>query len=101
MDARILQDRARVPDAVITREVGGETILLNLETGIYFGLDAVGTSFWQAIRSSQTLGDALTALHGEYDAAPAILREGFLRLLDDLFAKGLLERADATTPSVP
>ena len=99
MDPRILEDRASVPDAVITRELDGETILLNLESGIYFGLDAVGTRFWNAIRTQPTLGAALTALESEYDATPAVLRQDFISLLDDLFAKGLLQRADSPTRS--
>ena len=100
MDADVLAARALVSDAVITREIDGETILLNLETGVYFGLDAVGTGFWAAIRAQPTLGDALTALQGDYDVAPAVLREDFLRLVDDLFAKGLLTRA-ASPASAP
>ena len=43
MDGRSLDIRAVVPEAVITRELDGEAIPLNLETGIYFGLDKVGT----------------------------------------------------------
>ena len=40
-----LNDNLRIPDQVATRQLGGETVLLNLETGTYFGLDAVGSRF--------------------------------------------------------
>jgi hypothetical protein len=100
MDARVLQIRVLVPDAVITRELDGETILLNLDTGIYFGLDRVGTDVWRAIRTAGTSGEALDLVQSEYDVDPAILRVDFLRLLDDLLAKGLLQRADSPPPSV-
>lgn len=99
MDSGALNDRALVPDAVITRELDGETILLNLDTGIYFGLDKVGTDVWRAIRGAGTLGEALTQVQSEYDVDPAVLRADFLRLVGDLFAKGLLQRAAA--PSTP
>src|SRR5215468_1243373 len=33
-----MNDRIAIPDAVIARELEGETVVLNLETGVYFGL---------------------------------------------------------------
>lgn len=91
MDARSLGNRALVPEAVITRELDGETILLNLDTGIYFGLDKVGTDVWRAIRAADTLGAALDLVQSEYDVDPAVLRSDFLRLVGELLAKGLLQ----------
>src|SRR3982751_2250343 len=93
-----LDDRATVPDGVVSRELDGETVLLNLETGIYFGLDAVGTDMWRAIREAATLGDALTAVRGQYDVDEETIRVDFLQLADELVAKGLLQRA-APDPS--
>jgi hypothetical protein len=98
MNSGSLNDRALVPDAVITRELDGETILLNLDTGIYFGLDKVGTDVWRALRAAGTLGEALTQVQSEYDVDPAVLRADFLRLVGDLLAKGLLQRAAAPSP---
>ena len=90
----ILNGRTRVPEAVITRELDGETVLLNLDTGIYFGLDPVGTDLWRAVTAGASLGDALRTLQAQYDADPAVVREDFIQLVDLLLAKGLLERAD-------
>ena len=98
MDASSLNNRALVPDAVITRELDGETILLNLDTGIYFGLDKVGTDVWRAIRTVGTLGEALDLVQSEYDVEPAVLRVDFLRLIDELLAKGLLQRVESPPP---
>lgn len=98
MDASSLNNRALVPDAVITRELDGETILLNLDTGIYFGLDKVGTDVWRAIRMVGTLGEALDLVQSEYDVEPAVLRVDFLRLIDELLAKGLLQRVESPPP---
>ncbi len=99
MDARSLRSRALVPEAVITRELDGETILLNLDTGIYFGLDKVGTDVLRAIRSVGTLGEALDLVQSEYDVEPAVLTTDFLRLVDELLAKGLLQCTESPTPS--
>ena len=93
-----LTDRATVPDGVVTRELDGEMVLLNLETGMYFGLDGVGTDMWKAIREAGTLGDALTAVRRQYDVDEATIRTDFLQLADQLLAKGLLQRGDGTSP---
>ena len=94
MSAGSLNQRAIVPDAVITRELDGETILLNLDTGIYFGLDAVGTDVWRAIVAGGNLEEALGRVQSEYDVEPGVLRNDFVRLVDELLAKGLLQRAE-------
>jgi hypothetical protein len=94
MDAGSLNRRATVPEAVITRELDGETILLNLDTGIYFGLDKVGTDVWRAILAAGTLEEALGRVQSEYDVEPGVLRTDFVRLVDELLAKGLLQRAE-------
>ena len=47
-----LTDRLVVTDGVVSRELDGETVVLNLETGIYFGLDAVATDMWRAIQGA-------------------------------------------------
>src|SRR6478672_4662746 len=59
-----LTDRVVVPDGVLAREIDGETVLLNLDTGIYFGLDAVGTDMWRAIQANGRLQDVLASLEG-------------------------------------
>ena len=41
--------RYRIPEDVVSREVGGEAVLLNLATGTYFGLDGVGTEIWNLL----------------------------------------------------
>jgi hypothetical protein len=94
-----LDDRATVPDGVVSRELDGEMVLLNLETGIYFGLDAVGTDMWRAIGESPTLGAALTAVRRQYAVDEATIRADFLQLADELVAKGLLQRTERAAPS--
>jgi hypothetical protein len=92
MSAASLTDHLTVPAAVIARELDTETVLLNLETGIYFGLDAVGSDMWRAIRSTQTLGDALAVLLTQYEAPADTVRADLLTLAGELLVKQLLQR---------
>ncbi len=88
-----ITDRVTVPDGVIARELDGETVLLNLDTGIYFGLDAVGTDMWRAIQDTGSVEGALRTIEAQYDADPAVLRRDLLRLVNRMLTQGLLQPA--------
>ena len=54
--------RYRIPEDVVSREVGGEAILLNLATGMYFGLDGIGTEIWTMLAREGTVEAVTNAL---------------------------------------
>jgi coenzyme PQQ synthesis protein D (PqqD) len=86
-----LNDSVHIPDQVATRKVGDETILLNLETGTYFGLDAVGSRFLELLEQNGELAAAHSAMLEEFDVASKVLEADLLRLAEEMCAKGLLE----------
>lgn len=86
-----LNARVRVPDGVLMRELDGESVLLNLDNGHYFGLDDVGTRVWALAVTGPTLGDALHALEDEYDVEPARLAADVRELLRQLVEHNLIE----------
>jgi hypothetical protein len=94
-------ERAVVPSNVLIRFLEQESVLLNLETEKYFGLDAVGTRMWQLATSAPTLDAALSQLLEEYDVAPEALRSDLSGLLEHLTENGLIvmQPADVGTPS--
>src|SRR5438067_9879715 len=84
------------PD-VTFRELDGEIVILNLETGIYFGLDAVGARTWRLIGDHGSLGVVFDALRSEYDAVPLVLERDLLQLVDHVSAKELTGIAAMST----
>ena len=85
-----LHDTLRIPDQVATRQLGGETVLLNLETGTYFDLDAVGSRFLELLEKNGELAAVHRAMLEEFDVAPEVLEADLLRLSKEMCAKGLL-----------
>ncbi|HXX16843.1 MAG TPA: PqqD family protein [Candidatus Eremiobacteraceae bacterium] len=81
---------AFVPSHVLVRHLADETVLLNLETEKYFGLDATGTLMWQLATQSPTLEAAYAHLSDQFDVQPEILRSHFTGLLRQLVEHGLL-----------
>jgi len=96
-----LADRVVVPQHVLVRFMDRESVLLNLETERYFGLDETGTRMWQVATSAPNLEAALLQLQDEYDARPEILQSNLTELLGRLVENGLLslQPADVGTAS--
>ena len=89
-----LTDRLTTSDDVVCRQVGGETVLLNLASGTYFGLDAVGARVWQLIEDDKcSLLEACDRIGGEYDVARAVLEQDVLALAGQLVEHGLAANA--------
>ena len=80
----------RIPDEVIFRELDGEAVVLNLDTGIYFGLDAVGTRIWRLLEERKSLRLVLDTLIDEYEAPADRLQRDLLAFVERLNGKGLL-----------
>ena len=79
--------------SVIYRELDGEVVLLNLQSGVYYGLDAVGSRVWQLLMQSRGVDEVCAILLDEYDVDTETLRADVDRLVDDLSDKGLVAAA--------
>lgn len=84
-----LETRLETVPSVVTRGVGTDTMLLDLESGTYFGLDPVGSEIWHAIEANQSLGEACDRLHAQYEVTREQLEQDVLALAGQLVEKGL------------
>ncbi len=87
--AMTLDQAVVVSDDAVFRELDGESVVLNLETGMYYGLDAVGTTVWRAIEPKGTLRQALARVLDEFDTEQATAEADLLELATRLIEKGL------------
>jgi hypothetical protein len=94
-------ERAIIPSKVLIRFLDQESVLLNLDTERYFGLDAVGTRMWQVVTAAPTVNAAFLELVEEYDVPPSVLRSNLTELLEHLLENGLIamQPADVGTAS--
>jgi hypothetical protein len=83
--------RVTVPGHVMVREIQGESVLLNLNSERYFGLDEVGTRMWATLTTSASVQAAYEVLLGEYDVEAEQLRQNLQELIAKLVENGLLE----------
>ena len=99
----LFSQRVSVPDDVLMRELDGESVILDLASENYYGLDDIGTRIWQLLNSSNTVQKAYDSLLLEYDVEPKRLQQDMQELIAQLVAKDLLrietaqEKAESST----
>jgi Coenzyme PQQ synthesis protein D (PqqD) len=77
-----------------------EAVILNLQNGMYYGLDPVGTRIWSLIQEPRTVHEVCAGMLQEYDVEPARCEQELLLLLQELAANGLVEVTDEVDPQV-
>lgn len=82
--------RVSVAPDVMFRELGGESVLLDLKTERYLGLDEVGTRMWNVLIGSPSIQAAYAELAAEYDVESDRLKKDLEELIVKLVAEGLI-----------
>jgi hypothetical protein len=91
-----LRDSLTIHPDVVFRQLEDESVLLNLKSGTYFGLDSVGTRIWQLLIEHGRLERVLDELASEYSAERDVLERDLLSLGRQLCERELMEvRKDA------
>lgn len=81
----------RIPAQVMARQVGDETVILDLVSGLYFGLDEVGSRVWELIAQGESLAAICRMLVAEYDVPADTLASDVASLVGDLQERGLID----------
>jgi hypothetical protein len=71
-------------------EMAGEAVILNLDSGVYYGLNAVGAQIWKLIQEPKMVSDLVSSLLGTYDVAAERCESDLFALLQDLAANELI-----------
>jgi len=84
-----------VSDRVVAAELDGEAVLLDVSSGLYYGLDEVGSRIWMLLNEAPGLEAIVSRLRDEYEAAPDDLQRDVAAFIDALVARGLVRVAQA------
>jgi hypothetical protein len=83
--------RARVPADVVYRSFPAETVLLNLTTGTYHGLNPTAGRMLDALERSASIATAAGVVAAEYGQLPALVERDMRELCAALAGRGLVE----------
>lgn len=87
--------KLEIPEEVVWTDLGDEVVILNLQTGIYFGLEQVGARVWKLIADGNARDQITDIVAGEYSAPRDGIQRDIEELLSDLSREGLLAETSA------
>jgi Coenzyme PQQ synthesis protein D (PqqD) len=82
--------QVRIPDDVILRELGDETVLLNLQTGQYFGLNQTGGRMFAVLAEVGDVAEAVKLIAAEYEQPADVIQRDVDELCTELAAQSLI-----------
>lgn len=85
-----LSNRFAIKPNVMARQVGEETVILDLASGTYFGLDPVGARLWHLMEAGKNLAEICEAMLDEYEVSRGDLERDTINLVEDLMARDLI-----------
>ncbi len=80
----------------VSCDLAGETAILDLKSGQYYGLNPVGARIWALIQESKSVTEVLNIILDEYDVETSSCERDLFALLEELQGKGLVDVKDAT-----
>jgi coenzyme PQQ synthesis protein D (PqqD) len=87
----MLGARVRVPEHVVHRNFGDETVILNLESGLYHGLNHTAATMLAKLEASDSVEAAIEGLVSELGQPREVIEPDVLVLCSALDERGLIE----------
>lgn len=80
----------RASEQQVSSNVAGETVILSVDDGMYYGLDAVGTRIWTLLQEPRAVEEIHRRLIDEYDVPSEQCMRDLLDLLEELRERQLI-----------
>jgi hypothetical protein len=96
-----VEPKYKIAQNVMVREVKDGAVLLDVEKGIYFGLDPIGLQVWRLISEGNSLVSICDELLEEYEVSKSTLTTDIHNLMKDLSAQGLVSDIQENAQSDP
>lgn len=76
--------------ATAWRVIGGEAVILSLDTKVLRGLNPVGSRVWELIDGQRSVDEIVEVIAGEFDVAAAAVAPDVHAFVEELLTKGLV-----------
>jgi Coenzyme PQQ synthesis protein D (PqqD) len=75
----------------VSCDMAGEAIVLNMKSGVYFGMDEVAALIWNLLETPHSVGEIRDAIMQKYDVDAQSCEQDLVSFLDNLHSAGLIE----------
>lgn len=76
---------------IVTADMDGETVMMNIETGHYYNLGKMGSVIWEMIGETICVESLVLSLLEKYEVAREQCETEVLKFLNHMNQEGLLE----------
>jgi hypothetical protein len=77
-------------ESALATTLDGEAVILETESGTYYGLNEVATQIWDELDDGATVQDLVAQIRAEYDVSEEQCRADLVAVLEDLAENGLV-----------
>lgn len=78
-------------EKILATDIGGETMMMDLEGGDYFNLSHVAHRIWQLIETPTTFADLIAVLHDEFNIDLDVCKKETLAFLEQMRDAGVIK----------
>ncbi|MBI5459355.1 PqqD family peptide modification chaperone [Methanobacterium sp.] len=75
---------------VVSCDLGGETAMLDMKEGVYYGLNEIGTVIWELIQNPITLLEIIDKILEEYEVDEETCYADTVELIKEMEKNGLV-----------
>ena len=80
----------------LASDLAGEVIILDLKSGIYYGLNSVGARIWSLLQEPRTVCEIRDIILDEYEVDPDRCEQDLMAVLSELLSRALIEVKNET-----
>lgn len=77
-------------EKIVWRNIDGEAVILNMDTGAYYSLNKTGSLIWALLCEGKALEDIITHLSDTYEIPEKRARTDILSAIDDFKKESLV-----------
>lgn len=89
------ETRVKSSGEVISTEMDGEAVLMDVSRGIYYGLNSVAAVVWMQLTEPIAVVDVCSVVSEEFEVDPEVCRNDVIQLLKEFSDVGLVEVVEA------
>ena len=76
---------------IFASEIDDEVVMMNVDTGKYYGMDTVGSRIWELIAEEIQVKEVINKLMEEYDVGEEQCEKDVLEFLNELYENKLVQ----------
>jgi hypothetical protein len=81
----------RRSEELVASDLEGETVMMSIRSGMYYGLDSIGSRLWQLIEQPRSVSELCDILLKEYDVERAQCERDVIALLNEMHGEGIVD----------